>query len=209
VDQGLNRIVFAGYSPREYEDMVRDACAKAGLNPYLLEMVNLREQCAWVNEPKEATEAAVDMLRMAVERAKYLEEIPVERYPVIPKALVIGGGVSGMNAALGIADAGYEVVIGGGVSGMNAALGIADAGYEVYLVEKEPELGGGLREIPELQSGEQAADVLKEFVDKVTSNERIKVYTNAKEEDVRGRAGSFKASITGEEVDEEIDLVPA
>jgi heterodisulfide reductase subunit A len=184
VDQGLNRIVFAGYSPREYEDMVRDACAKAGLNPYLLEMVNLREQCAWVNEPKEATEAAVDMLRMAVERAKYLEEIPVERYPVIPKALVIGGGVSGMNAALGI----------------------ADAGYEVYLVEKEPELGGGLREIPELQSGEQAADVLTEFVDKVTSNERIKVYTNAKEEDVRGRAGSFKASITGEGVDEEIDF---
>ncbi len=184
VDQGLNRIVFAGYSPREYEDMVRDACARAGLNPYLLEMVNLREQCAWVNEPKEATEAAVDMLRMAVERAKYLEEIPVERYPVISKALVIGGGVSGMNAALGI----------------------ADAGYEVYLVEKEPELGGGLREIPELQSGEQAADVLKEFVDKVTSNERIKVYTNAKEEDVRGRAGSFKARITGEGVDEEIDF---
>ena len=184
VDQGLNRIVFAGYSPREYEDMVRDACARAGLNPYLLEMVNLREQCAWVNEPKEATEAAADMLRMAVERAKYLEEIPVERYPVIPKALVIGGGVSGMNAALGI----------------------ADAGYEVYLVEKEPELGGGLRESTELQSGEKAADVLTEFVDKVTSNERIKVYTNAKEEDVRGRAGSFKARITGEGVDEEIDF---
>jgi len=184
VDQGLNRIVFAGCSLREYEDMVRDACAKAGLNPYLLEVVNLREQCAWVHGREEATEAAVDMLRMAVERAKYLEEIPVERYPVIPKALVIGGGVSGMNAALGI----------------------ADAGYEVYLVEKEPELGGGLRAIPELQSGEQAADVLKEFVDKVTSNERIKVYTNAKEEDIRGRAGSFKARITGEGVDEEIEF---
>ncbi len=184
VDQGLNRIVFAGCSPREYEDMVRDACARAGLNPYLLEFVNLREQCAWVNEPKRATEAAVDMLRMAVERAKYLEEISVERYPVIPKALVIGGGVSGMNAALGI----------------------ADAGYEVYLVEKEPELGGGLRAIPELQSGEQAADVLNEFVEKVTSNERIKVYTNAKEEDIRGRAGSFKARITGEGVDEEIEF---
>jgi len=184
VDQGLNRIVFAGCSPREYEDTVRDACARAGLNPYLLEMVNLREQCAWVNEPKEATEAAVDMLRMAVERAKYLEEIPVERYPVIPKALVIGGGVSGMNAALEI----------------------ADAGYEVYLVERDSELGGGLREIPELQGGEQAADVLTEFVDKVKSNERIKVYTNAKEEDVRGRAGSFKARITGEGEDEEIDF---
>ncbi len=89
---------------------------------------------------------------------------------------------------------------------MNAALGIADAGYEVYLVEKEPELGGGLREIQELQSGEKAAGVLAEFVDKVTSNERIKVYTNAREEDIRGRAGSFKARITGEGVDEEVEF---
>ncbi|MDI6811432.1 MAG: FAD-dependent oxidoreductase [archaeon] len=184
VDQGLNRIVFAGYSPREYEDMVRDTCAKAGLNPFLLEMVNLREQVAWVHEPKEATDVAADMLRMAVERARYLEEIPVERYPVIPKALVIGGGVSGMNAALDI----------------------ANAGYEVYLVEKEPELGGSLREITELPGGEKAIDVLKEFVDKIKSNERIKVYTNAKEEDIRGRAGSFKARIVGEGVDEEIEF---
>ncbi len=184
VDQGLNRIVFAGYTPRKYEDTVRDRCAKAGLNPYLMEMVNLREQCAWVHEPKEATESAAGLIAMAVERARYLEEIPVERYPVIPKALVIGGGVSGMNAALGI----------------------ADAGYEVYLVEKEPELGGSLREEIGLQSGEKSSDVLTEFVDKVSSNERINVYTNAKVEDVTGRAGSFKAKIAGEGANEDIDF---
>ncbi len=184
VDQGLNRIVFAGYSPRKYEDTARDACAKAGLNPYLLEMVNLREQCACVYDKGAATEAAVDLILMAVERARYLEEIPVERYPVIPKALVIGGGVSGMNATLGI----------------------ADAGYEVYLVEKEPELGGSLRENIELQSGEKSSDVLKEFIDRVQSNERINVYTNAKEEDVTGRAGSFKAKIVGEGANEDIDF---
>ena len=184
VDQGLNRIVFAGCSPREYEDVVRDACANAGLNPYLLEFVNLREQCAWVHDKPKATDVAAGLLRMAVERAKYLDEILVERYPVIPKALVIGGGVSGMTAAQGI----------------------ADAGYEVCLVEKAPELGGGLKEFTELQTGEKASDVLKGLVDKVTSNERIKVYTKAKEEDVRGRPGSFKARIVGDGVDDEIEF---
>ena len=184
VDQGMNRIVFAGCSPREYEDVVRDACANAGLNPYLLEFVNLREQCAWVHGKEEATKVAGDTLRMAIERAKYLDEIHIERYPVIPKALIIGGGVSGMTAALGI----------------------ADAGYEVCLVEKAPELGGGLKEFTELQTGEKASDVLKGLVDKVTSNERIKVYTNAKEEDVQGRAGSFKARIVGDGTDEEIEF---
>ena len=186
VDQGLTRIVFAGQSPRECEDMVRDACARAGLNPYLLEMVNLREQCAWVQDPKDATEAAVDMLKMAVERAKYLEEIPVERYPVIPKALVIGGGISGMNAALGI----------------------ADAGYEVHLVDKGAELGGGLKETTELQGpgGEQAAEILKELVDKVTANERINVYTKVKEEEIVGRAGSFKAKIVAEGSAEDAEI---
>jgi len=184
VDQGLNRIVFAGCSPREYEDVVRNACANAGLNPYLLEFVNLREQCAWVHDKPKATDVAAGLLRMAVERAKYLDEILVERYPVIPKALVIGGGVSGMTAAQGI----------------------ADAGYEVCLVEKAPELGGGLKEFTELQTGEKASDVLKGLVDKVTSNERIKVYTKAKEEDVRGRPGSFKARIVGDGVDDEIEF---
>lgn len=176
VDQGLNRIVVAGFSPREYEELFRDACAKAGLNPYLLEMVNLREQCAWVHGKEDATNAAKSMMTMAVERARYLEPVPIETYPVTPRALVVGGGVAGMNAALEI----------------------ANAGYEVYLVEKEPELGGALR-------GEKP-DVIKELVNKVTSNERITVYTNAKEEDVRGRAGSFKARVVGKGVDEEIEF---
>lgn len=184
VDQGLNRIVFAGYTPREYENIFRDSVAKAGLNPYLLEFVNLREQCAWVHDKAEATAVAADMLRMAVERARYLEAIPTEQYPVISKALVIGGGVSGMNAALGI----------------------ADAGYDVYIVEKESELGGGLRETGELQSGEKASDILKELADKVASNKQITVYKNAKEENVSGRAGSFKANIVGDGVNEEIEF---
>ncbi len=184
VDQGLNRIVVAGYSPRAYEDLFRDACAKAGLNPYLLDMVNLREQVAWVHGKEEATDAAVDQITMAVGRARYLEPVPIESYPVTPRAVVVGGGVAGMNAALEI----------------------ANAGYEVYLLEKEAELGGGLRETTELQRGEKASDVLKEYVDKIGSNEKIKVYTGATVEDVRGRAGSFRARMKSEKVDEEIDF---
>ncbi len=185
VDQGLNRVVFAGCSPREYEDIIREGCAKAGLNPYLVELVNLREQCAWVFD-KNVTDAAFDILRMAVERAKRLEPIIVERYPVVPRALVIGGGISGMNAALDI----------------------ADAGYEVYLVEKGEELGGGLRDMGDIAfpGGESASKLLKHYVDRVTSHERIKVYTKAREEDVRGRAGMFKARIVGDGVDEEIEF---
>ena len=184
VDQGLNRIVVAGYSPRAYEEMFRDACAKAGLNPYLLEMVNLREQCAWVHGAEEATAVAKSQMTMAVERARYLEPVPIESYPVIPKALVVGGGVAGMNAALDI----------------------ANAGSDVYLVEKGSELGGKLREITELQNGEKGSDVLKDFVDRVTASDKITVYTNAAVEDVRGRAGAFRAKVTGESVDEEIDF---
>ncbi|MHC1610393.1 MAG: FAD-dependent oxidoreductase [Candidatus Methanospirareceae archaeon] len=184
VDEGLNRIVVAGFSPREYEEIFRDACARAGLNPYLLEMVNLREQCAWVHGAEEATAAAKSQMTMAVERARHLEPIPVERYPVTPKALVLGGGVAGMTAAIEI----------------------ANAGYEVYLVEKEPELGGKLKEISELPNGVKASEVLKDLVDKVASNEKIKVYTGAAVEDVSGRAGAFRAKVTGDGVDEEIDF---
>jgi heterodisulfide reductase subunit A len=184
VDQGLNRIVVAGFSPRAYEEIFRDACAKAGLNPYLLEMVNLREQCACVHDKEDATVAAMSQMTMAVERARYLEPVPLEQYPVTPKALVVGGGIAGMNAAIEI----------------------ANAGYEIYLVEKESELGGKLREITELQNGEKGADVLKDFVDRVAANDKIKVYTGAAVEDVRGRAGAFRAKVTGEGVDEEIDF---
>ncbi len=184
VDEGLNRVVVAGYSPRAYEAIFRDACAKAGLNPYLLEMVNLREQCAWVHDANEATVAAMSQMTMAVERARYLEPVPIEQYPVTPKALVVGGGAAGMTAALDI----------------------ANAGYEVSLVEKGSELGGGLRETTELQDGAKAADVLNDYVGKITSNDKITVYTGAAVENVRGRAGAFRAQVTGAGVDEEIDF---
>ncbi|MHC1567842.1 MAG: FAD-dependent oxidoreductase [Candidatus Syntropharchaeia archaeon] len=178
-EYGLNRIVFAGCTPRKYERMFRKACYEGGLNPYLLEMVNIREHCAWVHPEREvATEKAKELVRMGVEKAKCLESPLVERIPITKRALVIGGGVSGMTAALDI----------------------ANAGYEVYLIEKEPELGGFLRRIIDLQDGTRASDVLNELIQKINDSDRIKVYTNTEIEDIRGRVGNFVARIGEEEV---------
>ena len=121
-EQGLNRIVVASCSPRLHEPTFRKCLHEAGLNPYLLEMANLREQCSWVHsrDPEGATQKSKDLVRSAVARARWLyarEEIEV---PIEPATLVIGGGVAGIQAALDLADSGYRVI----------------------LVEKEPSIGG-------------------------------------------------------------------
>ncbi|MHC1635368.1 MAG: FAD-dependent oxidoreductase [Candidatus Methanospirareceae archaeon] len=183
-DKGLNRIVFAGCSLRVYENIFREACGRAGLNPYLLNMVDIREQCAWVHDKEEATEKAKHLISMAVHRARYLEELPIERYPVIRRALVVGGGITGMSAAIDI----------------------ANAGYEVHLVEKEDKLGGFLRKITELQEGERVEDVLKEFEEKVRGDERIRVITGAEIEEIYGRPGDYKARIKVGDKEEEIEF---
>ncbi len=118
----LNRVVVASCSPRMHEPTFRAALAQAGLNPYLLEMANLREHCSWVHagKNKEATAKAKDLVAMAAARAALLQPQEEAEVRVIQKTLVIGGGVAGIQASLDL----------------------ADAGYKVYLVEKEPSIGG-------------------------------------------------------------------
>jgi heterodisulfide reductase subunit A len=181
-DHHVNRLVFAGCSPRGYEHILRNRCAQAGLNPYLVEYANIREHCAWVHGKADATNVAENLIAMAVESMRHREDDIIKLYPVISTALVIGGGVSGMSAALDI----------------------ANAGHEVYLVEKESELGGSLRIITELQTGEKASDILNILVERIKKNNRVKVYTNARVADVKGRPGDFKVRILGEDVDEEL-----
>ncbi len=122
VEQGLDRIVVASCSPRLHEPTFRKMMQAAGLNPYMLEMANLREQCSWVhmNTPAEATEKALDLVKMAVSRANLLAPLYEDVLPMTRRTLVIGGGVAGIQAALDLADNGYEVV----------------------LVEKQPSIGG-------------------------------------------------------------------
>jgi heterodisulfide reductase subunit A len=120
-DHKLNRVVVASCSPASYEPIFRQCIQAAGLNPYLLEMANIREHCSWVTPDRgAATHKAMDIVRVAVARAKWLYPQDEEYIPVTDAALVIGGGVAGMQAALDL----------------------ADAGHQVYLVEKKPSIGG-------------------------------------------------------------------
>lgn len=121
-EHNLNRVVVASCSPIMHESTFRACVKEAGLNPYLLEMVNLREHCSWVHshEPDAATTKAKDLVRSGVARVRHLHPQDELRVPITDAALVIGGGVAGIQAALDL----------------------ADAGHQVYLVEKEPSIGG-------------------------------------------------------------------
>ena len=122
VEHKLNRVVVASCSPRLHEPTFRNCVSEAGLNPYLFEMANIREHCSWVHlqNREAATQKARDIVKAAVARARWLYAQEEEQLPVVDAALVIGGGVAGIQAALDL----------------------ADAGHQVYLVEKEPSIGG-------------------------------------------------------------------
>jgi len=122
VEHNLNRVVVASCTPKIHEHTFRACVADAGLNPYLFEMANIREHCSWVHqyEKEKATEKAKDLVKSAVARARLLEAQEETEVPVTKSALVIGGGVAGIQAALDL----------------------ADAGHKVFLVEKEPSIGG-------------------------------------------------------------------
>jgi len=109
----LNKIVIASCSPRLHESTFRQMMQSAGLNPYLMEMANLREQCSWVHieQPAEATQKAIDLVKMAVARVRILSPLFEEILPLTKRTLVIGGGIAGIQAALDLADNGYEVVM--------------------------------------------------------------------------------------------------
>jgi len=121
-EHGLNRIVVASCSPRLHEPTFRQMLKDAGLNPYLLEMANLREQCSWVHmhDKGAATAKAYDLVKMAVARSRRLRPLTEDRLPLTRRALVIGGGVAGIQSALDLADNGFDVI----------------------MVEKQPSIGG-------------------------------------------------------------------
>jgi len=122
LEHGLDRVVMASCSPRLHEPTFRQMMEDAGLNPFLLEMANLREQCSWVHmhDHEGATEKAFDLVKMAVSRSRSLEPLFAETVPLTKRAMIIGGGVAGIQSALDLADSGYDVV----------------------LVEKKPSIGG-------------------------------------------------------------------
>ena len=124
---GLDRVVVASCSPRLHEPTFRNMMKQAGLNPYLLEMANIREQCSWVHmdQPRAATQKALDLVTMAINRSRLLMPLKEERISVEKKTLVIGGGIAGIQSALDLADNGYQVTLvekSGSIGGMMARL---------------------------------------------------------------------------------------
>ena len=113
IDNGLDRVVIASCSPRLHEPTFKKMIDEVGLNPYMLDMANLREQCSWVhmNDRDGATLKAETLVNMAISRVRHLEPLHEETLPLTPKTLVIGGGVAGIQAALDLADSGYDVTL--------------------------------------------------------------------------------------------------
>ncbi|UCC39522.1 MAG: FAD-dependent oxidoreductase [Candidatus Aminicenantes bacterium] len=184
-EHNLNRVIVASCTPRTHEPLFRNTVREAGLNPYLFEMANIRDQCSWVHmaEPEKASEKSKDLVRMAVAKARLLDPLQKRSVPIIKSALVIGGGLSGMTSAVELA--GQE--------------------YDVHLVEKEKELGGNLRNIHYLLSGENPQDELKNLMEQVKKNKKIHLYTEAKIENIEGTIGSFKTTITQKGKTKELD----
>ncbi len=171
----LNRIVVAACSPNMHERTFRGALRSAGLNQYLFEMANIREQCSWVHDDtKEATEKAMAMILAAIRKVELHEPLESMSVDMSPNVLVIGGGIAGMTAALEL----------------------ADAGHSVHLVEKNAQLGGNIARVdltaPYLYS---ARDLLTERLTRIRDNKHIKVYYGSKVINLSGYIGNFTAAI--------------
>ena len=176
-EQNLNRVVVASCTPRTHEPLFRGTCAEADLNPYLFEMVNIRDQCSWVHmqEREEGTNKAKDLIRMGVAKAALLEPQQDIQSEVDPRAMVLGGGISGMTAAMAL----------------------ANRGYEVTLVEKAPELGGLLLKLDKLAPADMdAPELARQQAEMVRGNPNIKVYTSTTVEEVQGYIGHFQVTVT-------------
>jgi heterodisulfide reductase subunit A len=175
VKANLNRVVVAACTPRTHEPLFQETIREAGLNRCLVEMVNIRDQCSWVHahEREAATEKAKDLVRMAVAKARLIEPLASPLIDVAPKALVIGGGLSGMTAALSL----------------------ADQGFPVSLVERKGRLGGNLRHIRYTLEGEDPERLLHELVERVSAHKNITVFANAELEAVSGFVGNFETRI--------------
>ncbi len=179
----LNRVIVASCTPRTHEPIFRDTLRDAGLNPYLLEMANIRDQCSWVHagDPDAATEKAKDLVTMAVGRAAALQPLKDETVPV-------------KNAAL---------VVGGGIAGMTSALALSDQGFPVHLVEQSDKLGGTVAQLNKTYQGDDLQAFLSETIEKVNASEKITVYTNTTAKKVNGHIGEFSSTLmTGDEATE-------
>jgi heterodisulfide reductase subunit A len=174
-EQNLNRVVVASCTPRTHEPLFRSTVREAGLNPYLFEMANIRDQCSWIHmhEPQKATQKAKELVAMAVAKARMLEPLYSMAVPVNSAALVIGGGMAGIRAALNL----------------------AEQGFVVSLVEREKELGGNFKRLFYMAGGENPQAQLSDMIVKLDSHPRIRVMTETTIETIGGFVGNFETTV--------------
>jgi len=176
-DLKLDRVVVAACSPTLHQPTFSRCVEDAGLNKYLITMANIREQCSWVHvsRPGEATEKAIDLVRMAVARASLLKPLTPIKVPVKKSCLVIGGGIAGIQSALDL----------------------ADEGFDVYLVEKKPSIGGHMAQLDKtFPTMDCSLCILAPKMASVTHHPKIHLFTNSEVKDISGYVGNFKAKIT-------------
>ncbi len=172
----LNRVVVASCTPRTHEPLFRECISEAGLNQYLFNFVNIRDQCSWVHmkDPEGAYDKAMDLVKMGVAKAAKLEPLDCIKVNINPTALVIGGGVAGMSAALNL----------------------SNQGFKTYLVEKEDKLGGRLNSLYKLfPYSIKASEFIENFIKKIKNNRNLNVLTSSKIKNVDGFVGNFKVEI--------------
>jgi len=186
-EHNLNRVVVASCTPRTHEPLFRECISEAGLNQYLFNFVNIRDQCTWVHmkDPEGAYRKAVDLVRMGVAKAEKLEPLDTINIKINPSALVIGGGVAGMSAALNL----------------------SKQGFKTYLVEKEDKLGGRLNSLYKLFPYDIEAS---EFVGKIISNvqnaKNLEILTSSKVKSIDGFVGNFEIEIDQNGISKNLDV---
>jgi len=174
-EKGLTGVVVAACSPRMHEPTFRKACSEAGLNPYMCEMANLREHCSWVHDKSEATtQKAIDIVRTLVEKVKFNKPLHNIKVPITKTALVIGGGIAGIQASLDIANCGHQVI----------------------LVEKDPSIGGHMSQLSEtFPTLDCSQCILTPRMVEAGQHPNIKLMTYSELEKLEGFIGNFKATI--------------
>ncbi|MCJ8500877.1 FAD-dependent oxidoreductase [Desulfatitalea alkaliphila] len=174
-EMGINRVVVASCSPRTHEPLFQETIREAGLNKYLFEMANIRDQNTWVhmNNPAKATEKAKDLVRMAVAKAAYVEPLHQVSLEVKQTALVVGGGVAGMEAALGL----------------------ADQGFQTDLVEREDHLGGNALWLRATWQGEKVRPYVEKLIERVSNHPKIRLHLNSEVVETAGILGHFTSTV--------------
>jgi heterodisulfide reductase subunit A len=174
-EKDLNRVVVCACTPRTHEPLFQSTLQSAGINPYLFEFANIREHCSWVHqkEPEQATTKAKELAKMAVAKVICLEPLSPQTMSVNHDALVIGGGVAGMTAALEL----------------------ARHGCQVHIVEREKQFGGNFRDVYFTMDGQSSREFLNDLVEQVTSNDNIHTHLGSEVSEVKGFVGNFKSNI--------------